>query len=44
MVLMGSHRWNPRLREYGVEDRVNLPRVGKFKLIGDGSNFMDNRE
>jgi hypothetical protein len=44
MVLMGSHRWNPRMKEYSVENRVNLPRVGKFKLIEDGSDFTDNRE
>jgi hypothetical protein len=44
MVLMGSYRWNPGLKEYGVEDRVDLPGVGKFKFVGDGSNLANNRE
>jgi hypothetical protein len=44
MVLMSRHRWNSGSKEYGVKDRVNLPGVGKFKLIGDGSNFTDNCE
>jgi hypothetical protein len=30
MMLMGSYRWNPGTKEYGVEDWMNLPRVGKF--------------
>jgi hypothetical protein len=44
VVLIGGYRWNPRTKEYSIEDWVNLPRVGKFKLIGDGSNFTDDRE
>jgi hypothetical protein len=44
MVLMSRHRWNPGSKEYGVKDRVSLPGVGEFKLVGDGSNFTDNRE
>jgi hypothetical protein len=31
VVLIGSHRWNPGSKTYGVEDRMNLPGIGKFK-------------
>jgi hypothetical protein len=44
MVLIGSDRRNPGTKEYGVEDQMNLPQIGKFKFVRDGSNLADDRE
>jgi hypothetical protein len=41
MVLMGSDRRNPGTKKYSIEDRMNLPRIGKFKLVRDGANLVD---
>jgi hypothetical protein len=44
MVLIGSDRRNPGTKEYTVEDQMNLPRIGKFKFVRDGSNLVDDHE